>query len=283
MCLIGQQQQDYAFEPVTENLQFPEGPAWDGRNTLYVSNCYGGWITRIQNGRVDTLIGSTASKGCLQQSNGLTVYKDGSIYACDFGRGAILNIEPSGNCRTFLSGFNRPNDLAFDQQGNLYFTDTKSYDADKPDGKVYAYVRAQDTLRVVYDGLAFPNGLAFSADGRFLFVSESARSRIIRFAVQPDGMLALDRVFINLPGGDPDGLAFDQGGNLYVAHFGSGTLFIIDPDGAIKDSIPTPGNKPSNLEFGGQDLKTLYITEDENNAVYKIHSENPGLPLFSAP
>ena len=83
--------------------------------------------------------------------------------------------------------------------------------------------------------------------------------------------------------GDPDGCNFDQDENLYVAHFGGGTIWILNPDGSVKGKIKTPGLKPSNVEFGDSDLKTLYITEDETNAVYKIRVDIPGLPLFSSP
>ena len=86
-------------------------------------------------------------------------------------------------------------------------------------------------------------------------------------------------LFIELPGGDPDGIDFDVKGNLYVAHFGSGTIYVISPVGQVLEKIKTPGAKPSNIEFGDSDFRTLYLTEDETNAVYKIKVLYPGYKI----
>ncbi len=116
----------------------------------------------------------------------------------------------------------------------------------------------------------------------YLFVNQ-LNNRILKFAVDKNGRLSNKNVFIELPGGDPDGIAFDENGNLYAAHFGGGHIFVISPNGQIVDSIQTPGKKPSNVEFGGKDFKTLFITEDETNSVYKANIEIPGAKLFYSP
>ena len=72
-------------------------------------------------------------------------------------------------------------------------------------------------------------------------------------------------------------------GNLYIAHFGGGKIVVVSPKNELINTINTPGKKPSNLEFAGKDLKTLYITEDETNSIFSIEVEIPGLKLFSSP
>lgn len=276
------------FELVVKDLNFPEGPAWDGKDTLYVSNCYGGWITRIAPRGADVFLRSSTEPFTFEKTNGMTFAGDGSLYACDFEAGAILKITPQGTSEAAASGyggerFARPNDLAFDPQGNLYFTDPRSYRAENPDGRVYRLSRETGEVGIAADRLAFPNGLAFSADGKSLFVCESALHRITRFQIQPDGTLVNPTLFAELPGGDPDGINFDRAGFLYVAHFGGGAIYRIASDGSIERKIPAPGRKPSNVEFGGPDLRTLYITECETNAVYRMAVDTPGLPLFYSP
>lgn len=270
-----------SWEKVVAGLNFPEGPAWDGHTTLYVSNCYGGWISRVRDTKTDTFLSASDAPFTFRKTNGLTVAKNGEIFACDFGIGAILAISPAGKTRTYAAGyqglpFNRPNDLTFDRQGNLYFTDPLSYDPENPDGRIFRVDADSGAVLLAASGWSFPNGLAFSADDRLLYVCESARHRIIRFQVQPDGLLNFQDVFVELPGGDPDGMNFDQAGNLYVAHFGGGTLYIIAPDGNIRQKIATPGKKPTNVEFGGDDLRTLYLTEVETNALYRLPVPIPG-------
>ncbi|HEX9975030.1 MAG TPA: SMP-30/gluconolactonase/LRE family protein [bacterium] len=274
------------FEKVASELNFPEGPAWDGHGTLYVSNCYGNWITKINNEGPGIFLTASEDPFTFQKTNGLTVFRDGSLFACDFGRGMILRISRDGTTQIYADGyegrrFNRPNDLAFDADGNLYFSDPNAYRAENPDGAIYRVAAITRKVSRVADSLAFPNGLAFSNDAKFLYVAESAFQRIVRFRVLPGGSLAEKKVFVVLPGGDPDGMNFDRKGNLYVAHFGGGAVYVIAPDGKIIKKLLTPGKKPSNVEFGDSDLRTLFVTEVETNAVYKIHVKIPGLPLFS--
>lgn len=282
-----QTKKEYDFSKVAEGLNFPEGPAWDYRGNLFVSSCYGGYITKISGSEI-TKFADSVSTTNLKQTNGLSVYKDGSIFACDYGLGAILKINIEGKSEIFLDRyegkrFNRPNDLAFDDKGNLYFTDPKSYGRNKLDGSIFKICIETKDITLVADSLAFPNGIAFSPDAKKLFVSESALNQTVFFEVTEEGSLVNKTVFAELPGGDPDGLAFDIEGNLYAAHFGGGAVYIFSPDGQIKEKISTPGKKPSNLEFGGMDMKTLFITEDETNSVYSIRVEIPGLKLFSSP
>ncbi len=275
------------FTKVADLLNFPEGPAWDGKNTLYVSSCYGGYITKISPGEIIKLIDSTDNPN-LKQTNGLTVSNDGNIFACDYGLGAILKISPNGEPKIFIDGFegkrfNRPNDLAFDIKGNLYFTDPKSYGNDKLDGRIFVVNINSQKVTLFADSLAFPNGIAFSQDGKMLFVCESALNRILVFTLNENGSIKSKNIFAELPGGDPDGLAFDMEENLYVAHFGGGIIYILAPNGKIKEKIIAPGKKPSNLEFGGEDMRTLFLTEDETNCVYATKVEIPGMKLFSSP
>lgn len=281
-------QTNTSFVKVVDEQDFPEGPAWDGQNFWYVSNCNGGWITRIGKNGPGEFLRANDDPFTLEKTNGLTVYKDGSIFACDFGKGAILKISSGGKTEIYTAEFdgkrfNRPNDLAFDPEGNLYFTDPNQYDPENRDGAVYRVEKGTRTVTRVASDLAFPNGLAFSSDGNHLYLCESALHRILKFTVSSDGGLTEPVTFAQMPGGDPDGCNFDRQGNLYVAHFGGGAIYVFAPDGSLKQKILTPGKKPSNVEFGDKDLRTLFITEDETNAVYKMRVEIPGLPLFCSP
>jgi gluconolactonase len=273
-----------AWEKVAEGLNFAEGPAWDGKGALFVSNCYGGWITKFSNGRADTFLTARASPFTFGKTNGMT-FRGGHLFACDYGAGAILKIDAAGVTEIYANrfddkAFNRPNDLAFDAGGNLYFTDPKTYGKDILDGRIFRISANDQTSQILAEGLGFPNGIAFSANGRRLYVCESAFARILRFTVEPDGRLANKEIFVELPGGDPDGIAFDSEGNLYVAHYGSGAVYVIAPNGKIKQKIPTPGKKPTNLEFADADLKTLFLTEVETNALYKRRVDVAGMKLY---
>ena len=269
------------WQLVSSGFEFPEGPTWNSDNTLYVSNCYGDWIAKISDNKIDTLV--FKSDSIFKNINGL-FFANNFVYACDFGLGKILIISSKGNVAELISGyegekFNRPNDLIVINNNNIYFTDPKSYGTDKLDGRLFFYDSSQDKVYLVADSLAFPNGIAISPLDQKLYVCESAKNQIVRFEITNSGLPVNKQKFIELPGGDPDGIDFDIDGNLYVAHFGTGTVFVISPNAEIIEKIKTPGLKPSNLEFGDSDLKTLYLTEDETNSVYKIRVRIPGFKL----
>ena len=109
--------------------------------------------------------------------------------------------------------------LHLTQDGNVYFTDPKSYDPALPDGRVFRIDNKTKEVRIVAEDIAFSNGLAFSPNGKYLFVCESAKNQIIKFDVLPNGNLGERSVFIKLPGGDPDGIAFDVDGKFICCSF----------------------------------------------------------------
>lgn len=266
---------------VLDNLNFPEGPAWDGTEYLYLSNCYGGWITRFDGSKFDTLAAKNYDSLSIEKTNGLAIGKDGSIYACEYGYGAILKISLDGKLEILCSGFegkkfNRPNDIIMDNRGDIYFTDPKSYDPLIPDGRIFRIDFKTNEVKLVASELCFPNGINISPTGKRIYISESAKNRILTYDIANSGMLINKKTLIELPGGDPDGIDIDENGNLYVAHFGGKSIYIISPEGTIIQKIETPGQKPSNMEFGGSDFKTLFLTEDETNSLYKIQTNIPG-------
>jgi gluconolactonase len=270
---------------VTDALNFPEGPAYDGKSTICISNCYGGWITRYSEGVKDTFISKADDSLLIEKTNGLAFGFDGNLYVCEYGKGKILRISPAGKIEVYSDGykgekFNRPNDLTFDKNGNLFFTDPKSYDKNILDGRIFSVDAKTYEVKLLEDSLAFPNGINISpVDGR-LYVCESAKQKIVSFNINTDNKLSDKKDFADIPGGDPDGIEFDESGNLYVAHFGGKAVYIFSPEGKLLQKIETPGNKPTNLEFGDEDYKTLYLTEVETNALYKIRTSLPGKRLY---
>ena len=273
-----------------EGIKFAEGPAYDGKGNLYVSNCDADYITRFDaEGKAEVVFPHTEDRFTYEKTNGMTFAQDGSLFACDFGRNAIVQIHPDGRMELYADkcedqGFRGPNDLAFDPQGNLYFSDPTDSDAENPIGCVYRIAHGSRKVTKVAQGIAFPNGVALSADAKTLYIAESSRFRILRAEVLPDGRLGTLEVYCQLPENHiPDGINFDLAGNLYAACYGPALVSIISPNGNLAGTIPTPGTNVTNVEFGGKDLKTLYITEAQLGEVFKMQVEIGGLPLFYAP
>jgi len=270
---------------VADGLNFPEGPAYDGKSSIYLSNCYGGWITRYSEGVKDTFISKVDDSLLIEKTNGLAFGSNGSLFVCEYGKGKILRVNPDRKIEVYADGykgekFNRPNDLTFDKNGNLFFTDPKSYAKNILDGRIFFLDANTKETKLLQDSLAFPNGINISPiDGR-LYVCESAKQIIVRFDITLENKLINKENFVEIPGGDPDGIEFDVEGNLYVAHFGGKAVYIFSPKGKLLQKINTPGSKPTNLEFGDEDYKTLYLTEVETNTLYKIRTNYPGKFIY---
>ena len=271
---------------VADGLNFPEGPAFDGKSSICLSNCYGGWITKFTDGVVDTFISKLDDSLLIEKTNGLAYGKDGYLYVCEYGKGKILRISSEGTIEVYADGyegekFNRPNDLTFDKNGNLFFTDPKSYDKNILDGRIFLVYTNTKGAKLLEDSLAFPNGINISPIDGKLYVCESAKQKIVRYTITKENKLVDKQDFVEMPGGDPDGIEFDVNGNLFVAHFGGKAVYIFSPEGVLLQKIETPGSKPTNLEFGDEDYKTLYLTEVETNVLYKIRTNYPGKNMLS--
>ncbi len=276
------------WELVADGQNFPEGPAWNGRDTLYFSNCDGGTVMKVIHGRAGVEVFASAGEAppTIGRTNGMVFGADNCLYACDFGHTpGIVRLHPDGSSEYLVTEFEgqpfvKPNDLAFDPDGMLYFTDSWKYEEDFPEGALYRLNIMTRAIERLDSFLSFPNGLAFSADMASLFMAESLKKRVLRYPVLNEGTLGIPDVFCEMPGGDPDGMNLDVEGNLYVAHFCGGAILVYSPDGELIRKIETPGSCPSNIDFAGDDLRTIYLTEDETHAVYKTTWDVPGLPLF---
>ena len=135
---------------------------------------------------------------------------------------------------------------------------------------------------VLAEGYRFPNGITISADGRFLMVAESVTHRVLQFELLDSGRrLGSPDVFCQFADHHPDGIAFDAEGNLLVTQCGGGTLEVVSPRGDVIASIPTGGKNCTNCVFGGEDFQTLYLTEDDQQALLATRWHVPGQRRFS--
>ena len=125
-----------------------------------------------------------------------------------------------------------------------------------------------------------PNGLAFSQDESVLYINDSRRGHIRAYDLLPTGALALGtgRVFADLRGerpGVPDGMKVDVEGNVYCG--GAGGVWVLDASGKHLGIIVHGQPATTNIAWGDEDWKTLYITG--RNTLMRIRLNIPGLPV----
>lgn len=248
---------------------FLEGPVFDAKGNLYVTDIPYGRIFRISPNKDWELV--------IQYDgwpNGLTIDQEGQIWIADHKQG-LLRLNPEIRLlETILTGpknsgesFLGLNDLVFDTKGNLFFTDQGQTGLHDPLGKVYCLEPSGD-LHEVLNNVPSPNGLVFDTTGRFLFVSATRANNVWRMPIFEDystGKVGAFQTFFGTSG--PDGLALDSKDNLYVAHASLGGVFQLNKRGELIAYIKTPvGNTVTNLCFT-LDGKSMVMTESSSGHI----------------
>lgn len=259
----------------------PEGPAFDRHGNLYFVNWNSSSIIRLPpDGEASEFFNTGGIPA------GLAFHRDGSLYVADEGDAihGVLRIE-NGTAETLVNTYhdeplNGANDLVFDHEGVLYFSDPWGSSSDNPIGGFYRYF-PNGALERIDHGLAFPNGVAISPDGASIYLAETYRNRVLRYPAASDGTIGPREDFASLPGQyGPDGMACDEAGNLYVAHYGGGKVAVFSPSGELTTEIRVTGANVTNVAFGGPDRRTLVITDVETASLYQTRVEVPGLGLY---
>jgi gluconolactonase len=267
-------------ETIASGLQFPEGPVWvDG--ALYFTEIMGGTITRWT---PDDGVERVAETG--GGPNGATLGADGSLYVTQNGGMGGGGRVTAGIQRVTLDGevtmvaseiagiaLEGPNDLAFGDDGRLWFTDPRGApdpsDNDRP-GRLFALDPASGDGELIREvGPVFPNGIAFLANGTLVW-TESFSRRVMRLV---DGEPEL---VIQLPDRHaPDGLCVGADGRLYVASTYAHCVSVVE-DGAIVDRYSCGDGMATNCCFGGTDL---YVTESRRGTIWRYPVGMEGLVL----
>ena len=233
--------------------------------------------------------GVTVFKQGVNRANGLTRDLQGRLLACEHDSRRVTRQELDGSITVIANNFqgkrlNRPNDVVVKSDGCIYFTDPnhnlvpEQWDMQLPG--VYRVTPDLGTMSLLTDSFVAPNGLAFSPDEKLLYINDSRRNHIRAFEMLPNGMLArhTDRLFVDLRGAEPgnaDGMKVDVEGNVYCG--GSGGLWVMDSKGKKLGRVVHGLPATTNVGFGGDDWKTLFITARSH--VFAINVNIPGIPV----
>lgn len=255
---------DEQLHTMGEDFGFTEGPVWEPAGTILLSDETKNAIYRLYpDGHRDELIQ-------LGDPDGNTFDKDHRLIVTASVLRAIIRLSPDMKSYTVLADrykgqrLNSPNDVTLGPDGAIYFTDptldlVKGERQEIPFQGVYR-LDAHGELTLLTEEIHQPNGLAFSPDGKFLYVDDSAQRNIRRYRFHhgrlSDGIVFADE---NVPGtrGVPDGMKIDKKGNLYVT--GPGGIWVWSAAGKHLGTIVLP-HQPANLTWGGPKNSMLYMT-----------------------
>lgn len=217
---------------------------------------------------------------------GLAHDADANTYACDDRSACVHRITPDGVVSTYANGnadqkMRVPNYPVFDDHGNLYVSDSGSWGA--KDGFIWKI--APGGAAEIWDRQAcgFTNGMCLSADGRWLYVVESHPPLISRVEIRSDGSAGKREVLVELPRQVPDGLAFDTAGDLYISLYNPNVVYRLTVAGELvtlyDDWEQLMLVAPTNIAFGGPELRTLIIASICGWSVHTAPMPTPGLPV----
>ncbi len=281
-----------------------EGPAWNAAtHTLYY----------VGDDRISKIVDGHASqdfRNPVTGANGLLIDRKGRLLACEAGNRRVTRTDQNGSVTILanrLEGkrFNSPNDLSLDSQDRIYFTDPRYGPRDTMEmrdakGELVEGVYRIDTSGKIErilgrDSVDRPNGLLVSPDDKFLFVADNNNTvggarKLWRFDLRPDGSVdagSRKLIFNWKTSRGPDGLKIDAQNRLFVAAGRSvaslpnetakpytGGVYVLSSGGSLLDFIPIPNDEVTNCAFGGEDLKTLYITA--GGTLWTIPVNTPG-------
>ena len=297
---------------IATDLQFPEGPVVMPDGSVVLVEIRRQTLTRVYpDGRKEIVAKIPGGP------NGAALGPDGKMYLCNNGgfswvptRNMILPGAPSaaeyiggsiqrvdlqsGKIETLFTHCGEhplkgPNDLVFDRQGGLWFSDLGKRRARDMDVGAFYYVKP-DFKEIVegHHGMMPANGIGLSPDEKTVYVAETPTARLWAFTVTA-GEVKPTEVIYRGERGKPicglggyqmfDSLAVEASGNICVATLVSGNISVIAPDGKLIEQIPTGDPVTTNIAFGGPDLKTAYITLSGKGELVTMDWPRGGLPL----
>ncbi len=259
---------DRRLEILHTGCRWTEGPAWFPAGRYLV-------FSDIPNDRLLRWDETTGAVGVFRHpshfANGHTVDRHGRLVSCEHGARQVTRTEHDGSVTVLADRYrglrlNSPNDVVERADGSIWFTDPgygidSDYEGHRADSEIgachlYRVDPGTGQPEIAAGDFNRPNGLAFSADEQYLYVSDSAERHIRRFEVTASGGLTGGEVLARCGSGTFDGLRLDSDGRIWAAA-GDG-LHCFHPDGTLLGKLHVP-ETVANLAFGGRQRNHLFI------------------------
>lgn len=250
-----------------------EGPAFDNQGKLYVVNFQKDGTIGIVKSNGDANLFVTLPEGSI--ANSIQFNKKGIMFLADFTGHNVLKVNMQTkeiSVHAHDDNFNQPNDLCINRKGQLFASDP-NWKAET--GKLWRIDPDGKTVLLTSD-MGTTNGIELSPDEKILYVNESIQRKIWAFDVDVKGNISNKRLFAEFTDFGFDGMKCDKQGNLYVARYGKGTILVLSPQGKFIREVVLKGKDCTNLVFGGQDGKTVFVTMQDRKGMEKFLNDIPG-------
>jgi sugar lactone lactonase YvrE len=249
-----------------------EGPACDKDGNIYAVNFEKkGTIGKVTpDGNCSLFVelpeGSTG--------NGIRFNSNGEMLIADYTKHNILKVDMDTKEISVFAHepkMNQPNDIAITSTDILFASDPNWKDST---GNLWR-IDKEGKVTLLESGMGTTNGVEVSPGDKILYVNESIQRNIWAYDLSSESNISNKRLLIKFDDFGLDGMRCDEEGNLYVTRYDKGTVVKISPKGKILKEIILTGKKPSNITFGGEDGKTVYVTLADNGNIETFRADVP--------
>jgi sugar lactone lactonase YvrE len=256
-----------------------EGPAVDRAGNLYVVNFQkAGTIGKLPIGGATSVLFTTLPEGSV--GNAIRFDGSGRMFIADYKKHTIFVVEPGATePRSYFQSddFNQPNDLTVASDGTLYASDPHWKHRN---GQVWRITRGADgngvgEKMISPRAMSTTNGIDLSPDGKTLYVGESDTNEIWAYQLQGATLLS-PRLVRKFNDDSIDGLRTDVDGRIYVARILKGIVAVLDPSGKTEREVQLQAREPTNLAFGGEDGRTVFVTQRKGGFIETFRVARPG-------
>ncbi len=250
-----------------------EGPAVDKKEQLFVVNYIkDGTIGKVnKDGSCELYV--TLPEGSI--ANSIQFNSKGNMLLADFMMHNILQVDAKTKAVSVYchnKDFNQPNDLCINAKDQLFASDPNWKEST---GKIWR-IDVDGSATLLADKMGTTNGIELSPDEKILYVNESVQRRVWAFDVDSSGNISKKRLFFAFDDFGMDGMKCDKEGNLYITRYGQGAIVVVSPQGNLLREIGLKGKSCSNLVFGGEDGKTVYVTLQDRKGMETFRNDIPG-------
>lgn len=304
------------FRVVTDGLIFPEGPIALADGSVLVVEIKGARLIRVLPDGTKEVVAELGGG-----PNGAAIGPDGACYVANNGGfhwlsedifGVTGYMRPHGRAHDYTGGsiqrvdlatgevttlythcdgvpINGPNDIAFDANGDMWFTDHgKTYGRQMDLGAVYHAAADGSAIRQAIFPMITPNGCGLSPDGKTFYATETETGRLWRWPITGRGEVG-KRPWPSPNGGELlgqatgyqrfDSFALEENGNICVGTLVTGGITVFSPEGEKLEYWEGPEPYCTNICFGGPDMRTAYITVSGHGLLIAADWPRPGLKL----
>jgi gluconolactonase len=228
--------------------------------------------------------------------NGICIDMNGNCIIANIGNGQVQSLSTDGRHEVLLTEVEgkkipAPNFPFVDSKGRLWVSNStereqiqEALQKPAPDGCIVLI--DEEKPRIVGDSIVFANGLTLDKREEYLYVAETSERDVLRFKIQGDGSLSDPEVYGPKPLaelGFPDGVAFDEEGNLWITFPAWNAVGYITPTGSLEMALEDPERKvlkrPTNICFGWEERRTAFIGSLEGTTIPYFEVPYPGMRL----